>query len=233
MAARAGAKTILAERFAMLGGMASYGEVHPFMANHFDPNCPADSKDWIREGERCMDRPVYLEWTRAIASYLPQELREKAKADKEACGLGRHVQKDAAALAAEDLCLAAGVHLLYHHDLVMAPVENGAIACAIFSSKSGFVAIKAKAYVDSSGDGDLAALSGCGFEIGGPTGNCQPMTLCFKRSHVDRARMPSREEIRKLYCEAKAAGTIVCPREDVLYFDTVEPDVIHFNTTRG
>ena len=35
MAARAGASVILAERCGILGGMASQGEVTPFMANHY------------------------------------------------------------------------------------------------------------------------------------------------------------------------------------------------------
>jgi hypothetical protein len=232
MAARSGAKTILAERFGMLGGMASVGEVHPFMPNHYIDKLPAGGASWSTEGHLCMDRPVYLEWTKAIASYLPPKLRKEASADNEACGIGRNIGKEAAALAAEDLCLKVGVKLLYHHTLVQAPVVEGRIDCAVFSSKSGFVAVKAKTYVDSTGDGDLAALSGCGFEIGGPTGNCQPMTLCFKLSNVDASRMPERSKITELYKKAKADGVLDCPREDVLLFNTCEPSVMHFNTTR-
>ena len=233
MAARSGANVILVERFGMLGGMASMGEVHPFMPNHFDIKKIKAESDWNHNDEMCMDRPVYLEWARAIASYLPKTLRAQALADTEACGhLARSIAKDAASLAAEDLCLKAGVKLIYHHTLVQAPVRDGKIECAVFNSKSGFVAIKAKAYVDSTGDGDLAALSGCEFAIGGPTGNCQPMTLCFKLSHVDRARLADWKTIQALYKKAKEDGVLSCPREDVLYFDTSDPDVIHFNTTR-
>lgn len=218
MAARSGAKTVLAERFGTLGGMASVGEVHPFMPNHVQ--------------ERSMDRPVFLEWTRAMAAYLPPALREQALAAGEGRGLAGHVNKDAAALAAEDLCLEAGVNLLYHHDLVQAEVSGGRIDHAVFHSKSGFVAVKAKTYVDSTGDGDLAVLAGCPFEIGGPTGACQPMTLCFKLSHVVRSKLPDWKLIQELYQKAKADGVLDCPRENLLYFDTCEPSVIHFNTTR-
>jgi len=231
MAARAGAKTVLAERYSMPGGMASMGEVHPFMVNHFNPT----SKDngWMANGELCMDRPVYLEWTKRIVSYLPPELRAKAEGDNDAARhISRSISKDAAALAAEDLCLEAGVKTLYHHTLVGSQVKDGKIQFAIFHSKSGFVAIKAKAYVDCSGDADLAALSGCEFEMGGPSGNCQPMTLCFKLSHVDRARMPKREELHALYEKAKAEGVVRCPREDVLHFECYDNDIVHFNTTR-
>ena len=34
LAARAGAKVLLVERYSILGGMATMGEVHPFMWNH-------------------------------------------------------------------------------------------------------------------------------------------------------------------------------------------------------
>ncbi len=234
MAARAGAKTILVERFSVLGGMASMGEVHPFMVNHFDPN-PAEksTKGWMNNGEICMDRPVYLDWTKRIVSYLPSELRAKAEGDDEAARhISRSISKDAAALASEDLCLEAGVKILYHHTLVQAPSKDGRIQCAVFSSKSGFVAIKAKAYVDCSGDADLAALAGCEFEMGGPSGNCQPMTLCFKLSHVDKARMPERKALQELFEKAKAEGAIHCPREDVLHFACYDDDIVHFNTTR-
>lgn len=58
------------------------------------------------------------------------------------------------------------------------------------------------------------------------------MTLCFKLSDVDAARMPDRAGINKIYDRAKADGEINCIRENVLWFLTHEKDVIHFNTTR-
>jgi len=86
--------------------------------------------------------------------------------------------------------------------------------------------------VDCSGDADLAARTGCTFEIGGSSGHCQPMTLCFKLANIDKRRMPQRQEVNRLYHEAKERGELQCPREDVLYFQWFDDDVIHFNTTR-
>jgi hypothetical protein len=232
MAARSGAKTILIEKSGILGGMASTGEVHPFMPNHFNDKKNKPGNSWINDNATSMDRPVYLEWIRAIAAYLPPVLREKTFADAEACNVARNIDKNAASLAAEDICLRAGVKLLYHHTLVRASVTERRLDYAVFSSKSGFVAVKAKTYVDSTGDGDLAALAGCGFEIGGPDGNCQPMTLCFKLSNIDRARMPEYAKMQELYQKAKHDGVLDCQRESLLYMETNEPDVMHFNTTR-
>jgi hypothetical protein len=205
MSARAGARTVLIERHAALGGMASFGEVHPFMNNHL-------------AGES-MDRPVYREWCAAMKHYWPQ-----AK--------GHHLSKDVAMLAMEDLCREAGVTLVFHHAVADAIVEAGRIKAIVLFSKSGYTAAQAKVYVDCTGDGDLAARAGCAFEFGGPAGFCQPMTLCFKLSHVDKSRVPPGSEIQRLYNDAKAAGEIDCRRENVLRFDWIDDDVVHFNTTR-
>ncbi len=219
MAARAGARTLLVERYAALGGMASYGEVNPFMCNHVD--------------KVCLDKPVYLDWVKRMHDYLPPHLRQKMGEIGEAhAHFPRMINKNAAILAAEDLCREAGVELLFHHTLVDAVTAGGRIEAAIFSSKSGFGAVRGKVYVDSTGDGDLAARAGCACEVGGPSGHCQPMTTCFKLSGVDTATMPDRKTITQLYLKAKAEGRIDCPREDVLVFDYYAPGVMHFNTTR-
>ena len=109
MAARGGAKTLLIERYGFLGGMASAGEVHPFMPNH--------------AGGKCLDRPVYVEWARAMRKYVAAGSLSEELATRE----DRAISKDAAMLAAEDLCLDAGVKLLYHHTLADAVVRDGKI----------------------------------------------------------------------------------------------------------
>jgi hypothetical protein len=122
-------------------------------------------------------------------------------------------------------------------------LEDGVIQSIRVTGKSGELTLRAKVFIDSTGDGDLAALAGCKVEIGRPEdGLCQPMTLCFRVAGVDMAAYageefyhwdhPLRLEIDRVYQEAKARGTITNPREDVLIFPTLHPDVLHFNTTR-
>ena len=217
MAARAGAKTALIERYGFLGGMAVSGEVQPFMSNH--------------ARKVSLDKPIYIEWTERIRRYLPPSAQCPPDAEA-ASGPSRLISKDAAMLAAEDLCLEAGVRLLYHHTLVDALRAEGKIAAAVFHSKSGFVAARAGCYVDCTGDGDLAVAAGCAFDQGGASGHCQPMTLCFKLSHVEKSRMPDRAAINALYDEARRRGEVRCPRENVLLFGAFDDDVVHFNTTR-
>ncbi|OGV65221.1 MAG: hypothetical protein A2498_12510 [Lentisphaerae bacterium RIFOXYC12_FULL_60_16] len=219
MAARAGASTILVERYGYLGGMAASGEVHPFMMNHVDG--------------RTLDAPVYPEWIERMHRYLPQALRDRIPFSPDiATNELRYISKDAAILAAEDLCREAGVRLLYHHWLADVVQDGRRIRQVVLVSKSGFSLVRGACFVDSTGDGDLAVLSGCRHEAGGPTGHGQPMTLCFKLSHVDRSRIPERAEINRLYAEARTEGVLNCPRENVLYFFSYDDDVVHFNTTR-
>lgn len=242
MAARSGASVVLIERYGAMGGMAVFGEVQPFMQNHL--------------GTECLDKPVYAEWVERMHGYCrPREEVPEAAGEFKARHL-REISKEGAMLAAEDLCLEAGVKMLYHHQLADVMVgEDDAqsrhasktltpalsrttgrggrrIESLVLLSKSGLVAARGKVYVDATGDGDLAAMGGCEFEMGGASGHCQPMTLCFKLSHVDWGQMPRREEINRLYDQAKAAGEIECPRENVLMFHWVDEDVVHFNTTR-
>lgn len=208
MAARAGAQVLLIERFGFLGGMAAAGEVHPFMGNHL-------------HGEP-LDGPIYTEWLDRMQAYraAPEPAQRLM------------ISKDIAMLAAEDLCLAAGVTLLYHHTLIDAPLDGRRIDALVLHSKSGFSAARADVYVDCTGDADLAFRAGCTCEQGGPSGHCQPMTLCFKLDGVARDRAPERAEVNRLYDEAKARGEIDNPRENVLAFSWFTPDVVHFNTTR-
>ena len=216
MAARQGVRTMVAERYGCLGGMAVFGEVTPFM--------------WSHVHRRALDRPVYIDWCRRMQEYRSDEVRKKFPfSEEEAAGM---IAKDEAMLAMEDLVTESGAKLLYHHTLVDVMMEEERIAAAVFHSKSGFVAVRAKLFIDSTGDGDLAALAGCPWEFGNGEGLCQPMTTCFKLSGVDRSRMPDRAGVNALYEAEKASEKTGCPRENVLWFPTPEEDVIHFNTTR-
>ena len=213
-AARQGMTVAAAEHYGSPGGMANVGEISPFMANH----C----------GSEPLDRPLYIEWVNRMRGYLasPPPATGVKRSDD------RNIPRYYAMLATEDMLLDAGVKLFYHHTFFDVIKENGRISAVIFSGKSGLSAIRAKMVVDSTGDGDVAAVAGCDYEFGNADGYCQPMTLCFKLSHVDKSRTPDRGAISALYCKAKEAGKIDCPREDVLFFGDFDGDVVHFNTTR-
>lgn len=80
----------------------------------------------------------------------------------------------------EDMCIEAGVKVTLQSPVVAAyrDASRRNIDVIVTESKSGRKAWRAKTFVDCSGDGDLGALAGCGFDIGfGPEGWGQPATM--------------------------------------------------------
>lgn len=213
-AARQGLRVTAVEKNGIPGGMASVGEVSPFMPN--------------AAGGIELDRGIYREWRERMRNYL-------SPAGKEYAGK-RTIHKEYAALAAEDLLLEADAEVLYNHAFIDGTTrsEGGRknVKEIRLLSKSGIIALRARFFIDATGDGDLAARCGFAYEEGGPSGFGQPMTLCFKVSGIARDKLPDRKEISRLYDLAREAGEIDCPRENVLFFDTTDPSILHFNTTR-
>lgn len=214
MAARQGMKTILVERSNAPGGMAYLGEISPFMSNHIN--------------NVTFDAPLYADWNFEMWKLNGKDEKEFSRDVEQNTPLSKEISM----LAAEKLLNDAGVETFYHHTFFDVVMTGEKIDAVIFHSKSGLCAVKAKAVIDSTGDGDVAAKAGCPFEFGNDEGYCQPMTLCFKLGNIDRSRMPSRVEINQIYAAEKEAGRLDCPRENLLWFDAPYDDVIHMNTTR-
>lgn len=119
----------------------------------------------------------------------------------------------------EEMCCEAGINVRLHTRIVDAFCnDQNELTTIITESKSGREAWQAKAFVDCTGEGDLAALAGCGFDYGHPeTGQAQPMSLLgiiggidaeeiapFHRFHADAAR--NEDPKAALLHEMKRAG---------------------------
>lgn len=88
----------------------------------------------------------------------------------------------------EEMCLEAGVHVRLHARLCAAVREGPYLTHAIFEGKEGRFAFGAKAFIDATGDGDLGAFAGCGFDFGRPSdGLTQPMTMLALLGQVPAA----------------------------------------------
>ncbi|MGV3659313.1 MAG: FAD-dependent oxidoreductase [Prosthecobacter sp.] len=81
-------------------------------------------------------------------------------------------------LLLEELCVEAGVKFQLHTKVSAAFKEGNRLTTIVTESKSGRQAWRAPVFIDTTGDGDLGALAGCGFEIGESADcPCQPMSL--------------------------------------------------------
>lgn len=114
----------------------------------------------------------------ANKSGLMPELRERLRemhAIKEHRAL---YDAEAMKVLLEEMCEEAGVHVRLYTRLVATTMDDRKIRHVILEAKEGRFAVAAKHFVDTTGDGDLGALSGCGFDLGRPSdGLTQPMSL--------------------------------------------------------
>lgn len=99
-------------------------------------------------------------------------------------------------LVLEQWCLEAGVKVRLHTRVVAAVKDGRRVTHCITESKSGREAFAARVLVDCTGDGDLAALAGCGFDLGRPAdgpgsagpdrlGETQPFSLLMLVTGID------------------------------------------------
>lgn len=87
----------------------------------------------------------------------------------------------------DEKMLEAGVDVLFFTSFVDVVVENNRITHLVIFNKSGLHAIPTKAIVDATGDGDVAARSGCDIIKGREEdGLMTPATLMFHVDHVDQ-----------------------------------------------
>lgn len=215
-AARNGLKVMLIERGNCFGGAAVTGLINPFMP--FWSNATPD-------GEK---KRFYL--SAGIFREILNNLSEAGALGANEMTFDEEYLK----LLLNRMITHAGITPLFHSYVTGADMNGGIVNTITVANKSGNTQFAADYFIDATGDGDIAALSGFPFRIGrDKDGLCQPMTLCFRLANVDmEAFSRSRSSINPLYKELREQGKIKNIREDVLYFYTLTDGIVHFNSTR-
>lgn len=155
-AARAGASTLLVERYGFLGGMATAGLVVP----HFNPHLNRGLNGEIIRKLDDLDAWGAEFWK---ISFDPEKWK--------------HVS--------EELVLDAGADLLYHAHVTAAIVDGDTVRGAVIETKSGRFALYSRVVVDCTGDGDVAARAGASYDKGRESdGLMQSMTTMFRLGGV-------------------------------------------------
>lgn len=166
-AARTGASVILVERYNHLGGLSTGG-----LVIWIDRMSDWDGRLVIRGlAEELLDRlprdaikgPDKSQWgsrdEMAVREWAP-----RASAHHGAVTWAPMIDPEWLKLASLSMISEAGVDVLLHSWATASIVEDGRLAGAIVESKQGRLAIRAKAVVDASGDGDMFARAGEGAE---------------------------------------------------------------------
>jgi len=135
--------------------------------------------------------------------------------------------------------LEAGVDVLFFTSLVDVAVEENRIEHVIVYNKGGLRAIQARAVVDATGDGDVAARSGCEFVKGRESDNLMtPATLMFHVHNVDQDALASEiyrtnsNRFRELIDRLRAEGEWPFPYDIFISVQLQEKGTLMINTTR-
>jgi hypothetical protein len=242
-AAAAGAQVVLAERYSFFGGNATAALVMPLMSFHTQhpPVQYSAATETLLPPDHGPGDPIVA----GVVVKLLDRLIKVGGALPPLLQTGYTVPFDPEQfkLVALELLDEAGVQFLLHafaSDVVGSNRTEG----AVFETKSGPVVLRARAVIDCTGDGDVAAHAGAPFEIGRGTDELvQPMTLMFRMVEFERAAFA--EYVRQhpgewrgvhglwaLIRRAAEAGELQLPREDMLFFATPHPREVSVNSTR-
>jgi hypothetical protein len=236
---RSGAKTLLIERYGFLGGMSTVALVYPWMTFHTDSGKQVIKGIAQEIVERLMAQggsPGHLRDTVGFTNTLTPYHPEKYK------------------LLALDMLEEASVEVLVHSFVDQVEVEGNHIMSINLTTKSGPIRVAAKRFVDTTGDADLAYLSGAPCLQGRDQDQkTQPMTMKFRMRGVDLSKVkeamkanPSNfykktpiDELDQIpltgvqgfYKEWSESGVPI-NRDQVLFFAGPEEDEVLVNCTR-
>ena len=85
----------------------------------------------------------------------------------------------------DDVITKSGAKVLFYTKIIDAVTFDGKVEYAICSGKSSIFSVKAKVYIDCTGDGTFSYYCGAEYEKGDSNGKMQPGTLCTEWSDID------------------------------------------------
>lgn len=177
-AARAGADVFLAEYHSCLGGLGTVGLVPGFMQ--------------FGDGEHFLAAGLGQEFLERMWAYGGEEY-EKSRTTS--------IKAEALKRVYEDMLAEAGVDFVFNTQVIDLQMDGANIAHCVLAGKSGVYAVRAKAYIDCTGDADLAAWSGAPYLKGDERGRMMPGTLCALWAGIDwtRKSMPDDARVGEAY----------------------------------
>lgn len=175
-AAKQGADVILIERYGFLGGSATVSLVVPLMTFH------AGSKQVVGGyGEELIQRIMSAGGS---IGHIEDPI-----------GFGSTVtpvEPEFYKYLAQEFLLEDGVRILFHSEVINVKVSDNTIKSLTLRTRSGEHIVKAKQFIDASGDADLAHYSGFKTKLGRDSdGKTQPMSMMFRLSNVDIDKVTS------------------------------------------
>jgi hypothetical protein len=217
-AARTGADTLLIERQGFLGGTFSAVTLGGICGTHMI----IDEHHLVR-----VVGGLYLE--------LEDRLKRRdglLEPIRHGRIVGSPYEPVAFTMVADDLLSSHGVNVRLHTTAVAVQQEGNRVSAVVVESKAGRAALLPRVVIDTSGDGDVAALAGADHDRG--TGDLRQFgSAMFRFTNVDaeRAGQLTRPEIRDRLEQAVADGWPL-PRTTVGMHINPIAGVFHLNVTK-
>jgi len=217
-AARAGARTLLVDRLAFMGG-TSTAVLDTFYAFY----TPGAAPRRVVGG---------LGWE--IARRLTEDGVAFERPNTYGAGIGVTYDPEALKVLWEDLATSAGVELLLHTGATGVRVRDGRAEAVRIWNKGGERTIEAAVVVDASGDADLCAMAGVPYDDAKTTPRTQSLSTLFRVANVDVARASAvpKAELWARMREAAASGAYRLPRVEGSWHRTPLPGVVMVHMTR-
>lgn len=173
-AARAKARTLLTDRLAFLGGNMTAGLLGNFLSFH---NMKGEQ---ITDGiaQEIVDACIELGGAfREHRGHLPNAYGNAYSVTP--------IDPEVLKLVAQKLCLEAGVELLLNTYIAGTETEDRRVTAIRIVNKSGESTLRAKVFVDATGDADLVASAGGAFHLGNEAGQVMSISLFSRLGNVD------------------------------------------------
>lgn len=154
-AARRGASVYIAESFTAFGGAAVTMLVPAFMQF-------GDGENFLAAG---------------IGTEVFESIKEKSYPSfQKYCP--HSIPVETLKIIYDDMVVKSGALFSFNTNVIDVCAEGGRISAVICASKGSVFAVKAKVYVDCTGDGDVAFYAGAEYALGNEQGELMASTLC-------------------------------------------------------
>ena len=218
-AARQGAKTLLLERYGILGGMLTSGHICPLLGIT-GPNAFIDE---------------FVNLIRGDEMVPPGQTRN---------GREIYVNLEAAKLGLLEAVKKSGVQVYLQCQVIDVVKTGQHISGLIISTPTGPGLVEGKNFIDATGDGYVAFMAGAPFKVGREDGRCQPTTLEFCLEGVqadaiacygdsDPVKLPDGCSYNRLCKEANARGELPVNVTIVRLHPTAFPGERNVNATQA
>ncbi len=217
-AARQGARTILVDRLGFMGG-TSTAVLDTFYAFYTPGGAP-------RRVVGGLGWEVAERLTRAGAAF--------ERPNTYGAGTGVTYDPEALKVLWEELASVAGVELLLHTWATGVGVRDGRVEAVRTWSKGGERSLRAAVVIDASGDADVCAMAGAGYDDASTTPATQALSTLFTLANVDVAAASAtpKAELWARMREAAGSGEYRLPRLEGSWHRTTHPGVVMVHMTR-